>query len=573
MDEQEDEDCLRYLKSKYNTPSNLDYIIFILSEVDPSPNFKNCKWIIDSYINEEFELDQIPQVKDNLIKYQSIFGEETPFPKEGYFQLQVILEEQEGKVKPKKKTTISKKTKPISFDDCRSYFNNVKNTLPIKLPKEELNDFFKLVEYANPTNDFQNCIWILEEIKRKDIKEEDLLNVREYLSSYFAKLNHMPLPKFQPQFPAINNYQLVKDVVNGDVNLLSVSDLGILLSPKNEMVSCYYGVNSSWCTANEKNNLFKEYDPRGNIYIWFDKVLKDKYQFHFEKNEFKNRQNKEISKDSDFLAKNFFKHPILHNLFDEYFKKDNNLAYKFLTNYIHNNFDELEEYIKTDPKLAFNYSKHINFMKPFRFIKAEPYILKDPYYAYVYSKYILKQPWPEAEPYIMKNPEFAYLYTKDIYNEPWPEAEPYIMKNPEFAYLYTKDIYNEPWPEAEPYIMKAPKYAYLYAKELLKEPWLEAEPYIIKDPNIAYQYARDVLNGRWPQAEPDIMKQAHDAYGYARDILKRPWLEAEPYIIKEPGVAYAYAKDVLKRPWPEAEPIIKTEYYTNLLYRRDLLNQ
>jgi hypothetical protein len=67
-------------------------------------------------------------------------------------------------------------------------------------------------------DDFQNCIWIVEEIKKGNIREEDLDEVRKYLGKYFKR--GLPLPNFYPNFPVMSNYQLVKDTVDKNVDLL-----------------------------------------------------------------------------------------------------------------------------------------------------------------------------------------------------------------------------------------------------------------------------------------------------------------------------------------------------------------
>ena len=88
----------------------------------------------------------------------------------------------------------------------------------------------------------------------------------------------------------------------------------------------------------------------------------------------------------------------------------------------------------------------------------EPHIMKDPYRAYYYTKYVIKDRWPEAESYIMENPGYAYCYARYVIKDRWPEAEPIIMKDPRWAYQYAKNIIEGPWPEAESYMMKSRKW-------------------------------------------------------------------------------------------------------------------
>ncbi len=62
------------------------------------------------------------------------------------------------------------------------------------------------------------------------------------------------------------------------------------------MASCYYGAQTSWCTSQRNGeNTFEEYFDKGDLFIWFDNINKDKFQFHFHEAEFKDRKNNDIS--------------------------------------------------------------------------------------------------------------------------------------------------------------------------------------------------------------------------------------------------------------------------------------
>jgi hypothetical protein len=502
----EEDICLQYLrsKSKIQDEKDLPKIVSLLAQADPDPNFSNCIWIIDSFSEGHFLLEDVERVKDDLIKFQTLFGVRSTLPMKGYKELKKINRKREEKEEKKltAKTTAKTKTSTIiTFDDCKSYFKNVKKTLPEEyksLPPIQLEAFYQRIQDANPTSNFNNCIWIVEEIKRGNIKDEDLPEVNKYLSSYFSKTN-LPLPNFYPQFPAMNNYQLVKDAVDGNVDLISASDLGILLSPKTEKVSCYYGVNTRWCTANEKNNLFKHYNKTGTIYTWFDKVLKDKYQFHFEEVQLMDRDDNPLTKER---LKEFREHPILKPIFEqgiEIIKKNPESIYKFARDFIGGRWPEGEQIMLESEEdrnlvnILYQYAKKI--IKG-RWREAEPILMKDPQYAITYAFETIQGRWPEAEPFIMKDPENAVAYAFDVIDGRWPEAEPFIMKDPEYAYKYARDVIDGRWPEAEPFIMKDPEYAYKYARDVIRGRWPEAEPFIMKDPDYAYKYARDFIRGR-----------------------------------------------------------------------------
>jgi hypothetical protein len=521
--------CENYLRDKNVFPDEkIHTIVFKLLRADPDKG-ANCEWIINSFLANQFKIDEDEErVKEDILKYKELFGRRH-FPAKGYSEMKVMIREKLDKDTKKSIAKSQSKTSKTVFTDCKSFYKNVKNTLPEpykSYSKEQSDALFDRIQNANPSGDFQVCIWMVEEIKRGDIKEEELNEVKKYLSRYL-KLE-LPLPNFYPNFPTYSNYQLVKDTINKNVDLLFTGEEGILLIPQTQEASCYYGAQTSWCTAQRnKKNMFEYYAKKGNIYIWFDKKLKDKFQFHFEESQFMDRDDNKISKER--IAE-FRKHPVLSVIFNE-------VEERFLNH--------------PDPKKVGAYA--LDVLQD-RWEKAEPYIMKDPKYAAEYAVKILKRRWEEAEPYIMKDPKYAAEYALDVLQDRWEEAEPYIMKDPEYAAEYALNILKRRWEEAEPYIMKDPEYAAEYAVKILKRRWEEAEPYIIKKPRAAAEYAR--IKGRWPEAEPYIVKNTRAALEYARDVIGGRWPEAEPYIMKSPIIAMRYARDIIKGRWPEAENVI-----------------
>jgi hypothetical protein len=160
--------------------------------------------------------------------------------------------------------------------------------------------------------------------------------------------------------------------------------------------------------------MFDYYSKKGNIYIWFDNKLKDKFQFHFEEVQFMDRDDNPISKQR---FDEFRKHPILGFIFDE---------------------EELK-------------------------------IMKNPELAYAYAVKRIKDRWPEAEPYIMNNPNKAAKYAEKIIRGRWPEAEPYIMKDYNSSLYYVRYVIKDRWPELESYINNDPSDFRIYLYQYLLE--------------------------------------------------------------------------------------------------------
>ena len=89
-----------------------------------------------------------------------------------------------------------------------------------------------------------------------------------------------------------------------------------ILIPQSEEASCHYGANTRWCTAGSSNNYFDHYSKQGPLYIITNKKdPTDKYQFHFESNQFMDKEDRTVPL-SPFLNAR----PDLKEYFKEMFK-------------------------------------------------------------------------------------------------------------------------------------------------------------------------------------------------------------------------------------------------------------
>jgi hypothetical protein len=67
-----------------------------------------------------------------------------------------------------------------------------------------------------------------------------------------------------------------------------------IIQPLDEQASCYYGQGTRWCTAGNNNNKFNYYNSDGPLYIILPKHPRhtgEKYQIHFNLNEFKDEHD------------------------------------------------------------------------------------------------------------------------------------------------------------------------------------------------------------------------------------------------------------------------------------------
>src|ERR1017187_8667922 len=65
--------------------------------------------------------------------------------------------------------------------------------------------------------------------------------------------------------------------------------------PKTLAASCFFGINTRWCTAAKSNNMFAHYSKNGPLYIVLFKKEGARYQFHFESAQFINEKYEEIN--------------------------------------------------------------------------------------------------------------------------------------------------------------------------------------------------------------------------------------------------------------------------------------
>lgn len=137
--------------------------------------------------------------------------------------------------------------------------------------------------------------------------------------------------------------------------------------------------------------------------------------------------------------------------------------------------------------------------------------------AYYYAQRILKKRWPEGEKVILKHsPHFAYLYAKNIINGRWIEAEPFISTETHSSYYYSKFVLKQRFPEYEKNLLEAGgklkgyvnhekmvDYAKFFLKDRLPKRY---EKQICERGHLAAKYAVNVLKKRWKAAEKNIIK-------------------------------------------------------------------
>lgn len=77
-----------------------------------------------------------------------------------------------------------------------------------------------------------------------------------------------------------------------------------IVVPHSERASCYFGRNTQWCTAGDKENLFDKYYQDGYLYIILHKPTNRRWQLQFESKQFMDENDIKI-KDQNLLGELF----------------------------------------------------------------------------------------------------------------------------------------------------------------------------------------------------------------------------------------------------------------------------
>lgn len=183
-------------------------------------------------------------------------------------------------------------------------------------------------------------------------------------------------------------------------------------------------------------------------------------------------------------------------------------------------YEKLKETIKQSPQFALSYSR---FIIRQRWPEAEEYIKKDPRFAVAYAREVIKKRWKEAEEYIKKDPRELISYTINVVKKRW-EKEEHIMLNASpnqlfvyFTWLYKKSEFD--WPEAEKrfeqnttvflsYLNLRKKTSTVFEQKILNDPENKSNPRYI------YEYCSKLLKSRWKEAEHIVFKNSEYSVKY-----------------------------------------------------------
>ena len=197
----------------------------------------------------------------------------------------------------------------------KKYFSNI--------PKDI---FLKIISYDPRTvirnrniekiGKYSKLILVLY-IKGK-LKLEDLPKVREYLEyvyKYNIPIDIRLINSLNDIYEKIKRYiikekrdldDIIGSLSKNEYNILYSGNNWYIFQPLNERAACYIGVNTEWCTTwgkyslndshKSRNSRFSSYNQRGILYILINKNNhEEKYQFHFESNQFADKDDRMIN--------------------------------------------------------------------------------------------------------------------------------------------------------------------------------------------------------------------------------------------------------------------------------------
>ena len=182
---------------------------------------------------------------------------------------------------------------------------------------------------------------LLSLYQKGTLQIEDLVKAKEYLG--YVYLHNIPVEvgKIRQLGDLYNivkqyiiedtlDFKLILDslVLGTDYKLLHTGEDWTFYQPLTEKGSSYLGVNTEWCTTwgeyclnkkyRDRTNYFPSHHIKGPLFIMINKSNPlDKYQFHFETNQYMDKNDKRINTTEFWFGKDEIKHYFFPSLVRE----------------------------------------------------------------------------------------------------------------------------------------------------------------------------------------------------------------------------------------------------------------
>ena len=204
---------------------------------------------------------------------------------------------------------------------------------------------------ADPSKNKAHTQWVLNQYKKKTIRQEDHPRIRTALTNFEthkAKLPKRDINQYkslseiedavQPHLgSAGSRKQEKRQTKSGGADLIHDGPELTVHKLKTKEAACQYGAGTKWCTASRENNMFDYYNKDGPIYVARHKKTGEKHQFHFESNQFMDEKDEPVP-----LTDLTTKHPELKDI--EEFKNKPNIGLSMIKNKKELN-DKVSDYI------------------------------------------------------------------------------------------------------------------------------------------------------------------------------------------------------------------------------------
>lgn len=168
---------------------------------------------------------------------------------------------------------------------------------------------------------------------------EDLDKAKEYLEYVYKHKIPLDINKIKylsDLYDVVKGYiaqdtksldEILKILSKEEYKVLLNGDKWYIFQPLTERASCYLGVDTEWCTTwgpyslnkkhRDRGNHFNSHSVKGPLFIMINKEnLNDKYQFHFETNQFMDRSDRRIN--TSIFFKNSDRSEILNYFFPSF---------------------------------------------------------------------------------------------------------------------------------------------------------------------------------------------------------------------------------------------------------------
>ena len=182
---------------------------------------------------------------------------------------------------------------------------------------------------------------LLSLYQKGTLQIEDLVKAKEYLSYVYQHGIPVEVGKIRQLGDLYNivkqyiiedtlDFKLILDslVLGTDYKLLHTGEDWTFYQPLTEKGSSYLGVNTEWCTTwgqyclnkkhRDRGNYFQSHHVKGPLFIMINKSNPlDKYQFHFETNQYMDKNDKRINTTEFWFGKDEIKYYFFPSLVRE----------------------------------------------------------------------------------------------------------------------------------------------------------------------------------------------------------------------------------------------------------------